>query len=323
MEENEDSIYQSSKNVEVDIENPLEQKEGDMSTSQSNAEVFLQNVITTGKLGKSRPEKYRSENESIISLLIYSIPYKILIGQTIWTLFVTLTVALTNLDKGIQNSLFDFYWETKFSISSSVSADIGWALFVLLGFLLREASQRHREAEGRLNKVFNHIIELSRHLIQAYPKGSWHDGDRNRIMSHLVAYPIALKMTLRSERDASQIQNILNPNDVDDVLKDHEMHIRCLNVVRAYFTSAENGIDKKFVPVVGKVQVGNGSKYICNHILDEIDLAANGSVWVKDFSPSEGYLNHLRLFLYIWLFFLPLEIVTKSGWYVFINEHIF
>jgi ion channel-forming bestrophin family protein len=36
---------------------------------------------------------------------------------------------------------------------------------------------------------------------------------------------------------------------------------------------------------------------------------------IKNFQIAYGYLGHLRLFLVIWLFILPLSIVESSGWW--------
>lgn len=178
------------------------------------------------------------------------------------------------------STLSSTFWTSRLNVSSSVWYGVGWALFVLLGFFIRESSNRCRHSQLMFLSVGNRLQEIVRHLRQIYPLGTWHPGDRERIMSHLVAYPIALKMSLRNEREASQLHHILHPDDLNDVLNADSMHLHCSRVVRAYFSASEEDTTYSFHHVQSaKNQAGKGVRYfVVIDVLDTLDFSASQCV---------------------------------------------
>lgn len=150
-------------------------------------------------------------------------------------------------------------------------------------------------------------------LVQVFTRGLWHQNDQDRIIAHFMAYPIALKMMIRNEREPEQLSTILDPLDVDDVIQSEQMHIHCIRVIRGYFSCAENEVKTGFQPACPSV-AGPCSK--CSQVItvDAIDSITATITRIAEFQPALGYVNHLRIFLYIWLVFLPLALVETSGW---------
>lgn len=272
----------------------------------------LHQVGTTAKLG-SLPPEYHLEDDSVIEILTNSIPYKILGLQLFWSIIVTLIAyALAPYDV---SSLTTDYWTSRLVVSSSISYGVGWALFVLLGFFIREASNRYWQAQFAWTNMTATLRYIIRHMRQTTPPGTWHDGDHDRIAAHLISYPITLKMALRGEREREQIQDILSQSDLDEVIQAEEMHIHCMRVVRAYFSVVEDDAPVSFTcTTVEKTPCGNNTRYYLIKYIDAVDEYANAIMRISHFQPAKGYVNHLRIFLYIWMFFLPLALVKTSGW---------
>lgn len=157
---------------------------------------------------------------------------------------------------------------------------------------------------------------LIRDFTQVFAEGHWHVNDRDRILAHMMAYPIALKMMLRGEREREQLEKILHPLDVDDVIQSQEMHIHCTRVIRGYMSSSETESMAGFQPATPQSPAGDSIQFYQIGIVDSVDSIASKLLRIAEFQPALGYVNHLRIFLYIWLFFLPLALVETSGWYV-------
>lgn len=274
---------------------------------------FLYQAATSGRLG-SGPIEPDSDAHSLFFTFLYTIPWTMLFVQFVWASAV-LAIAWALRNQQSSTSFSSSYWTSRLNVTSSVSYGVGWALFVLLGFFIREASQRFREAQDSIHIVSSYLRQLIRLIRLQYPANTWHDGDYDRIAAHIVAYPIALKMTLRGEREREQLEPLLHPDDVSDVLEADLMHTHCLRVVRAYLATAED--DGYFVfkhSNCTRTYAGVGTRYFNVDLVDSIDMTANAAVRIAQFSPAKGYINHLQIFLYIWMLFLPLALVKTSGW---------
>ncbi|KAI0558539.1 Bestrophin/UPF0187 [Gracilaria domingensis] len=304
--------------AEMDPDNPSSHSEpslravGYQSFSHRALALRLRNAQVSGELGSGPPEISQAEYSSFYAVLT-TVPYTILAFQLVWSTIVTL------IGYGLANKELDWFttefWTSRLSVSSSVSYGVGWALFVLLGFFIREASNRYFEAQVHWTYIGGNLRQTARQFRQNYPQGTWHDGDISRIAAHLIAYPIALKMALRGERERAQLEGILHDNDLDDVLDADMMHCHCMRVVRAYSSAAEDdGHAFADVPV-DKTPAGWGIRYLLLDLMDAVDSRANNLVKIAKSSPSLGYVTHLQIFLYIWMFFLPLALVKSSGWF--------
>lgn len=313
------------------IENALHTSSGHSAVSYTKfsyraVAAFLQNVMSSGKLG-SGPAEHNSAAVRPIKILFQTTPWSILMFQLVWSLVVTAVAFLISVHRDRTENVFENFgitltvdfWRTRFSVSSSVCYGVGWALFVLLGFFIREAASRFFEAQVAITRVGLHFRQLVRTIRHVYPSGTWHENDHDRIAAHMIAYPITLKMSLREEREAAQIDSILHPDDVRDVLSAESMHIHCSRVIRAYLTAAEEDALAAFKHTRSEsTPAGRGVRYFVIDLLDAVDKTANAAGRIAEFRPAVAYSNHLHIFLYIWLMFLPLALVSTSGWYVLI-----
>lgn len=291
---------------------------------------FLKKADRELKLGRAPPDH---RHASTISILLTTFPWLTIFLQLIWSVAVTIAAFFLAKNYSFQTDANDKtpefkwddtftveFWNTRLNVPSSLLSGAGWALFVLLGFYIREASRRYMTAVQSWDVACAHLMVLMRSILQVFRTVHWHPGDIDRIVSHLVAYPIVLKMALRRERDASQLQPILDPSDLRDVLAADSMHAHCLRVVRSYLIAQEADTECGFRPD-DHGRTGPGVSYIVFDFLHVILEHSNTLLNIAEFSPAFGYIFHLKVFMFIWLFFLPLNIIQSSGWYVLNISH--
>lgn len=278
---------------------------------------FLKSAQRTGTIWKNLP----SENPSrprIIKSLIQTFPIGVLLTQLIWSSLVVLLAYFvsTNQDKTANMStLTTAFWKSRVNVSSSVTFGVGWALFVLLGFYIREASNRYIEAQTAIHKTGDMLCRMVRVIRQAFPLNTWHKGDRDRIMAHLIAFPLAFNMSLRGERDIDLLKVVLHEKDAEDVVLAKSMHFHCMRVVKSYLIVQDDSCaDFQECNIVNISQAGGLTRMIMGVMTDGVDEAAIAAFRISQFRPSLAYLNHLRIFLYIWMMFLPLAVVGPAGW---------
>lgn len=72
----------------------------------------------------------------------------------------------------------------------------------------------------------------------------FHEGDRERMLGWLVAFPATLKRELRGERDLRELKNVLAPEDLVDLQNAPNMASRTLYVLTAYILKAREMEDQ-------------------------------------------------------------------------------
>lgn len=89
------------------------------------------------------------------------------------------------------------------------------------------------------------ITSFSKYIMQTFPaEGMIHKGDRERILSFLVAFPVALKRQLRNERDLRELKSILTSKDLAGLQHADSMPSFCLAVLSGYLLEAKKLEDK-------------------------------------------------------------------------------
>lgn len=293
------------------------------SPSLRVAHDYLQHVEKTGVLGKG-PAESTSEHANVFKAFVNTLPLPMLGIQAVWSSLIVVLLYFLNRSTH-PDTLDDAIWTSRLNVPPLVASAMSWALFVLLAFFIREATARYRSAATAIRDVGMLLKYTLRNLLYNYPADTWHPGDVDRIVRHFAAFPIALKMALRGERDRSQLEPILHPSDVEDVVNADAMHTHCLRVVRAYSFAVVDEKPKHAFSFVDakKNPAGKLATRFMIIALDELDLVAQKAVAISEYRSSIAYVNHLNVFLYIWIFFLPLVLVRRSGWYVIISFHFF
>lgn len=281
-----------------------------------NASKFLRSAISSGKLGEGPAEPEPSISHNAISVLgIF--PRLLMAVQLLWSTTVVIIayfVAKNTLPKSPATTLSNDFWISRIIVTPAVTYTLGWAVFVLLGLFVSEASARFHTARSSIFTVGSQLSFLLRKLHQCYPPGTWHPGDHERIAAHLIAYPIALKMSLRNDRSPEQLRPILHENDIHDLVNADTMHVHCLRVVRAYISAAEDDSAEFYLCDTGSTPAGALIRKIITKFTDDIDSTASTVTRIAQFRPSVAYVNHLHILLSIWLMFIPITLIVSSGW---------
>jgi len=179
-------------------------------------------------------------------------------------------------------------------------------LFLLLGFRVNESHQRYLDGLKIWNVIEGNVSTLAKYILQAFPPGTFHVGDRERMLGWLVAFPVALKRELRDERDLCELKNVMAPEDLAELQNapTGNMASHSLYVLSAYIMKA-HAHDKKFSPafLMGMVRW-----------LKELDDAAGQCARIRRAPCAFSYVAHLRTFLFLWLFLLPFTLVESLSW---------
>lgn len=278
---------------------------------------FLKQAQATGILGDNLPGENPSKPR-LLKSIFQTFPLGTILSQLIWSsLMVLLSFYVSSNQTATSNlsTLSIQFWISRVNVSSSVTFGIGWALFVLLGFYIREASSRYIQAQTSVHRTGGMLCRMVRVVRQVFPLNTWHEGDRDRIIAHLLAYPLALKMSLRGERDVELLKVVLHERDAEDVVSAKSMHFHCMRVVKSYLIVQDDGSGEfKDCNSTNQCHPGVLTRMIMGVMTDGVDEASISAFRISQFRPSLAYINHLQIFLYIWMMFLPIAIVRTSGW---------
>lgn len=108
------------------------------------------------------------------------------------------------------------------------------------------------EAVRTWTNIGGTVTGMAKYIVQAFPRGTFHPGDRERILSFLVAFPVALKRELRGERDLRELKYVLATQDLARLQQADSMSSYCLYVLSSYALRArreERRLPQAFVVV--------------------------------------------------------------------------
>lgn len=258
---------------------------------------FLQAVIKSGRLSHGPAEVELSASSSILAVF-KTIPWRTLLTQLVWSSIVTFAAyfAARNDPNPDTYTLTTEFRNTSVSVSPFIASSVGWALFVLLALFILESGQRYHQALKLLRILVVRLNTLLLFFCLNYSENTWHPRSLERIAAHLIAYPIALKMTLRKDRSPEQLQPFLHPADVQDCVNAQYPHLHCPRVVRSYTMSAESDsvgfhlADTHHPPVAAYV-----ARATCFRI-EDIDCAATTIQRIAYFHPAVAYVQRLAIF---------------------------
>lgn len=108
------------------------------------------------------------------------------------------------------------------------------------------------EASRTWTNISGTITDFSKYVVLGFPNGIIHRGDRERILSFLVSFPIVLKRELRNERDLRELKTVLSDADLARLQNADSMSSYCLYVLSGYMLKArrrEHEFPQSFIVV--------------------------------------------------------------------------
>lgn len=275
--------------------------------------------VDSSKLNLCTLSRVSSESQSCISTLREGlwlarqpIPWWVLASVSAWsTLAVTVAYFVGKHFGENRSAVYSCSWFcSPIAVNANVKEYIGFALFLLLAFRLTDSHGRYVRALQVWQEL---MIGTTRLVAERYfaccNEGDWHKGDLERIAGHLTAFSICIMGVLRGQQYREKLEVVLDKSDVELILKAKDRPDYCIDVLRSYWLAGE---DRK----------KNGAMRSCA----ELDLTCLAfSVQTLNYTASDcrimsktlmpfGYVQHLRIFLFIWILLLPWGLVESSGW---------
>lgn len=259
-----------------------------------------------------------STNQNIskfIALITKAASFPLLVGLTAWATLSVLGSLIVNivweLPPGV-NAECKPWWCSRVSVHPAVNGFVGFALFLLLGFRLLDSHSRYTNGvivwiEGLVQMA----DILSSHILEGMDSGTIHNNDMERVTGHIAAVAITLVAKMRGENCNEKLQEVVSDSDASRILRSNDPTYYCIDVTRAYLIDLERQemmetIERNF-PVEDLITGCSA--------LDLLDESARHCERLVNVPLPFGYVQHMRIFIAIWLMILPLGLVESAGWY--------
>lgn len=207
-------------------------------------------------------------------------------------------------------------WCSPIDVKGSVLANIGFALFMILGFRASDATNRYENGAALLNSLRLYSRALVNDFMMYYETGEFYAGDKERMLAFLVQIPLCIRDmilggkhrkdgkrdSLLNDIDFNQYINSASP--VEYVFQTLLTHIATPNMLHKdrYMVSGRPGpMDHPSISVSFHIQ--NLRKNLARILL------------VTRFPVIRSYTNHQRIFTALWLMLLPLSMTSEIGYF--------
>lgn len=274
--------------------------------------------------------------------IVHSLPWGAVITASVWALIVVTASFVLRDDVHAGR-----WWASRISISPMVSAFISFGgkplsfvlfwfvvtpfpaliqltnkfilssvsfskAFFLLGFYVRLAFARYFEAGVVwFDLVPGGCMSLVSSWTRMFDRGAWHEGDMDRVIGHIAAFPIVLKHSVRDSRDLRDLQGLLTLEDVVAIQHADDMPSRCVDVIRSYYYRSSNQSNRNVSD--GEDLDGNRVSFI-EPVLGLLDAAITSARFLKEFQFAQGFAQELNFLLGLWFVLLPFALAEVSGW---------
>lgn len=204
------------------------------------------------------------------------------------------------------------WWCSRIAVDSSVNGFIGFALFLLLGFRLLDSHSRYVSAlEIWSDGLIQRVDILANRLFEGLHDGLLHKDDLDRIGGHLAAVGITLVAKLRNESCSEKLRGVLSDSDASRIERASDPVYYCIDVLRAYlFECDRQMLTRTLQKPVPLEDFFMGGKFLSN-----LESSARQCERIINIPLPYGYVQHLRIFIAIWIMLLPLALVESTGWY--------
>lgn len=267
-----------------------------------------------GDFSKERPSsKIWDWCTSIASGCMSKSVFLSMVGVVLWTTFL---IVLTYEVRSTSSGQTCNWWCIYLPLDSSITAYVSLGIFLVLGFWLNVAYNRYWTALQLWQSKFKTGVEqVAFFFAMACKQGTWHDGDRERLFSHLVALCYAAKWELRGSRDTKELYAILSHEDVKAFEESEDVYGHALDVIFGYMNSLErvhtDTVQVPFCPF-------KSSKYASILALRGLDRSVGECISIHKYPIPKSYTMHLKLFTFFWLALLPMSLIEFAGFLSFL-----
>lgn len=208
------------------------------------------------------------------------------------------------------------WWCIYIPVDSSITSYVSLGIFLVLGFWLNVAYSRYwRALQLWQSEIRTGIEELAFQFAVMCKPGTWHDRDRERLFSHVVALCYAAKLKLRGSRDTSELNTFLSPQDVAAFDMSDDLFVHATDVVFGYINSVDSAHES--AAQVSTCPFG-AAIYSLGYTLWALEGTIQECSAIHKFPISPAFTTHLKLFTFFWLALLPLSLISFSGFLSFL-----
>lgn len=262
-------------------------------------------------LGEAAERRSKGKIRRTLAHLLQSVPWELMLAQFLWSLVVVFVFVTSSGENAIISLL-----RSHLVAPPGVVHALGWGLFVLLAFYVSLGASRYETGFTSIIALKAVALPLARCIRLAYRRGKWHDGDYNRLVAHLAAFPICVKMQICGESDEGQLRPLLADEDIKKILEMSPKFLRCLYVILAYLSdpssaseeaAAEDGeqhdeIEPLDPPAsaIHLVQARSATRMV---------IAIAPTLTITSYAPAKPYIATLIVVSAFWFALLPLGLV--------------
>lgn len=205
-------------------------------------------------------------------------------------------------------------WCSPITVSADVLADVGFALFFILSFRASGAVNRYEACASLLEDMRRELRSLAVEIVQIFKDGSWHSGDKERVIAHLAQFPLTFRKQLQGELEFDDKEGLLLPDDRERLLRSREPVEHILNLVHSYVLTMDSSHPSYISKNLDDAAPGPFSFQLIARVSNLRNLARKAA-GVRRFPVSNSYINHQRIFTGVWLALLPLSMAQVTGFY--------
>lgn len=247
--------------------------------------------------------------------LVPTISLKAYLAVTAWAVAsVYISWAFSRLweneDRGVCTS-----WCSPVDVQGNVLANIGFALFMILSFRTANSVTRYEDGARILYDMRQQLRGLTLDFLHSFPTGFFHAGDKERIVAHIAQIPLCV-------RDMLQCGNPARISNRDGLLSggDFQRYRESVNPFEYLIESLEDYVllQDSTLRTGWNLDEFRAPPGVTAPILGRL-LALRQSICrasvIKRFSLVESYRKHEGMFAALWLFMLPLSMVSQTGYF--------
>lgn len=208
------------------------------------------------------------------------------------------------------------HWCSPIDVQASVLADVGFALFLILTLRASDGMARYSEGAKVMGDLEMNLRNVALEIVQAFPDGTFHQHDKERIVSHVAQIPLtfcdllsAAPHTVKSSEnsvlcDEDRALLASSPLPLDHLLQTIESYFitKCTSTCHERLNTEDTCVTYPVTHFVIKRM----------HVIRQLLAQA---LSMKRFPIIRAYKTHQHTFAVIWLMLLPFSMAPQTGFF--------
>lgn len=207
-------------------------------------------------------------------------------------------------------------WCSPIDVKGSVLANIGFALFMILGFRASDATNRYEKGAVLLNSLRLYTRGLLQDFMMYFETGEFHMGDKERLLAFIVQIPLCMRDTILGghHRPEGKRDSLLNEIDFNRYINSASPIEYLFQTLSTYIATPNDLHSDHYMDNARDSPVDHPSITYNFHVQNLRKNHAKIQL-VTRFPVISSYTNHQRIFTALWLMLLPLSMTSEIGYY--------